>query len=70
MSCRTSFVCFNNYGGVSEWSERAKQIAKLWRKVPTEQRAPYLVCIDQSFGGVKYTAPVNDLGLLNMLVTT
>jgi hypothetical protein len=26
-----------------EWSERAKQIAKLWRKVPTDQRAPYLV---------------------------
>lgn len=26
-----------------EWSERAKQIAKLWRKVPADQRAPYLV---------------------------
>lgn len=26
-----------------EWPERAKQIAKLWRKVPTDQRAPFLV---------------------------
>jgi len=25
-----------------DWSERAKQITKLWRKVPSEQRAPYL----------------------------
>lgn len=25
-----------------EWSERAKQIAKLWRKLTNEQKAPYL----------------------------
>ena len=27
----------------TEWSERAKQITKIWRKVPSDQRAPYLV---------------------------
>ena len=30
---------------ISDWNERSKHIAKLWRKVPTEQRAPYLVNI-------------------------
>jgi len=28
-----------------EWSERAKQITKLWRKVPSDQRAPYLASL-------------------------
>ena len=26
-----------------EWTERAKQISKIWRKVPTDQKNPYLV---------------------------
>ena len=33
----SQMICF------TEWSERAKQIAKLWKKVPTEERAPFLV---------------------------
>ena len=28
-----------------DWSERCKQIGKLWRKMNTEQRNPYLVCL-------------------------
>lgn len=25
-----------------QWSDRAKQIAKIWRNLPTDKRAPYL----------------------------
>ena len=27
----------------AEWSERSKQIAKLWRKLKPEEKTPYLV---------------------------
>ena len=25
-----------------DWTERAKQIMKIWRRIPTEERAPFL----------------------------
>lgn len=35
---------------LSEWSERVKQISKIWRRVPSEEKPPFLVCsISQCF---------------------
>jgi len=33
---------YNNCGSLPDWNERSKQIAKIWRSLPTDKRAPYL----------------------------
>lgn len=38
---RTSPMCLC----VSDWSTRVKQIAKLWRKASSQDRAPYVVSV-------------------------
>lgn len=33
----------NTYVVIADWSERSKQIAKIWRKLTPDEKQPYLV---------------------------